>query len=266
MSDVSVMTDADALLAAIIAAPADDAPRLVYADAIQESDPDRAEFVRVQVAIARTECGYCRPDFPCRAGGHCAKEPLRAREADLFARHWPAWGNEWFRVSSGPGAGWLGADNPVVITDDGTVGVTVRRGFVESLSLPLAAFLGARCPHCPDRPGYQHRSYPGGWDECGACLGGRTPGAAGVCRVMPVTKVVLVGCEPAPSMNDGIGYAWVRTDPPTMPHHLPTELFDRLPPGSRLLSWVKYYPTAAAATAALSLAALAFAAAPATGR
>src|SRR5690242_18641709 len=43
------MTDGDALLAAILANPDDDTPRLVYADWLQENgDQDRAEFIRLQ--------------------------------------------------------------------------------------------------------------------------------------------------------------------------------------------------------------------------
>src|SRR5689334_13851092 len=44
------MDDRSALLAAIVAAPDDDAPRLVYADWLDEhGDPDRAEFIRHQI-------------------------------------------------------------------------------------------------------------------------------------------------------------------------------------------------------------------------
>ena len=46
--------DADALLRAVLAAPDDDAPRLVYADWLDEhGDPARAEFIRVQIELAR---------------------------------------------------------------------------------------------------------------------------------------------------------------------------------------------------------------------
>lgn len=45
------MTGDDAFLAAIIAAPTDDLPRLVYADYLDEQgDHDRAEFIRLQIA------------------------------------------------------------------------------------------------------------------------------------------------------------------------------------------------------------------------
>jgi uncharacterized protein (TIGR02996 family) len=44
------MTDGDALLAAVIANPDEDTPRLIYADWLQENgQPDRAEFIRLQI-------------------------------------------------------------------------------------------------------------------------------------------------------------------------------------------------------------------------
>jgi uncharacterized protein (TIGR02996 family) len=51
------MTDHDAMLAAVIAAPGDDTVRLAYADWIEEhgGQPERAEFVRVQVELAGME-------------------------------------------------------------------------------------------------------------------------------------------------------------------------------------------------------------------
>src|SRR5215475_6482850 len=50
----SAKKDRDALLAAVAAQPDDDLPRLVYADWLDEhGDPDRAEFIRVQCAMAR---------------------------------------------------------------------------------------------------------------------------------------------------------------------------------------------------------------------
>jgi uncharacterized protein (TIGR02996 family) len=65
------MSDAPALLEAIRAAPDDDAPRLVYADWLDEhGQPERAEFIRVQCELARR------------------KSPeLRQREKELQARH-----------------------------------------------------------------------------------------------------------------------------------------------------------------------------------
>jgi len=49
------MTDHDALVAAICADPDEDTPRLAYADFLQENgEPERAEFVRAQIDLART--------------------------------------------------------------------------------------------------------------------------------------------------------------------------------------------------------------------
>jgi uncharacterized protein (TIGR02996 family) len=46
------MHDRDALLRAVVANPDDDAPRLVYADWLDEhGDPDRAEFIRIQIEL-----------------------------------------------------------------------------------------------------------------------------------------------------------------------------------------------------------------------
>ena len=48
------MTDHQALLAAVLAAPDDDAPRLVYADWLDENgEPERAEFIRLGCEISR---------------------------------------------------------------------------------------------------------------------------------------------------------------------------------------------------------------------
>src|SRR5262245_22351271 len=48
------MSDEDALLAAVLADPEADAPRLVYADWLHEQGrAERAEFIRVQITLAR---------------------------------------------------------------------------------------------------------------------------------------------------------------------------------------------------------------------
>lgn len=57
------MTEHDALLAAVLAGPADDLPRLLYADWCDDrGDADRAELVRVQVAAARLPAADPRRD------------------------------------------------------------------------------------------------------------------------------------------------------------------------------------------------------------
>jgi uncharacterized protein (TIGR02996 family) len=82
---------AAAFLRAIIAAPDDDLPRLVYADFLDEhGDPARAEFIRVQCELAK------RPDHDPYF------RTLEDREHDLLSEHesvWrgtePSWAREW---------------------------------------------------------------------------------------------------------------------------------------------------------------------------
>src|SRR5437016_242826 len=49
---VILVSKHEAFLQAIIAAPADDAPRLIYADWLEENgDPTRAEFIRLRIQL-----------------------------------------------------------------------------------------------------------------------------------------------------------------------------------------------------------------------
>jgi uncharacterized protein (TIGR02996 family) len=77
----TVMTDGDALLAAVIAHPDDDTPRLVYADWLQENgQPERAEFIRLQIERELGDAntiGYW---------------DLRRRESTLLSKHRKEWG------------------------------------------------------------------------------------------------------------------------------------------------------------------------------
>jgi uncharacterized protein (TIGR02996 family) len=109
------MSDEDALLAAIAAHPAEDTPRLVYADWLDEhGQPVRAEFIRVQVAIAQKD--------------HLPRAILN-RHVDLFKRNQELIDNHRAELL-GPLAGLA----------DGAR-VEFRRGFVEEVTLPVFAFI-----------------------------------------------------------------------------------------------------------------------------
>jgi uncharacterized protein (TIGR02996 family) len=74
------MSNDQALLAAIIANPDDDLPRLVYADWLTEhGQPERADFIRFQVAVERT---------PPESAEH---RELRRSAARLLAVHRGEW-------------------------------------------------------------------------------------------------------------------------------------------------------------------------------
>src|SRR5438552_1144572 len=75
------MSDEAALLAAIREAPADDLPRLAYADWLDEPDqPDRATFIRLQCASARLPANS--PERPDRERPW--RELLRRHRAEWF--------------------------------------------------------------------------------------------------------------------------------------------------------------------------------------
>ncbi len=81
-----------ALLAAVIAEPDDDAPRLVYADHLSSAGDPRGEFIQVQCMLRRRLWGA-----DGRSGASKGEpsppnaEQLRARELELFAVHAKAW-------------------------------------------------------------------------------------------------------------------------------------------------------------------------------
>lgn len=69
--------DQDAMLAAIVANPDEDTPRLMMADALEEYDPNRAEFIRVQCEFARLQVGRAEYD----------DGTMWEREGELAARY-----------------------------------------------------------------------------------------------------------------------------------------------------------------------------------
>src|SRR5437868_6989075 len=86
--DEDAMTDSfERLMAAVLRAPRDDAPRLRLADWLAASGDPRGEFIRVQVELARLDPAADEADR------------LARRERELLARHETEW--------VGPLAGWL---------------------------------------------------------------------------------------------------------------------------------------------------------------
>lgn len=106
------MSPADALLAAVLADPDADLPRLQFADLLDDGgDHPRAEFIRVQCALA----------------GDPDSLPLRVRSQALVVRHGTAWlaplrarGEP---LQSAATHGWF------------------RRGFVEDVWMPAGVFV-----------------------------------------------------------------------------------------------------------------------------
>jgi uncharacterized protein (TIGR02996 family) len=120
------MSDEDALLSAIAAHPGEDTPRLMYADWLDEhGQPVRAEFIRVQVEIARLE-----------SLSREAKNgfiPLYVRHQQLLDNHF---------------ADLLGPLAPL----QGNAEVVFHRGFVSAIEFPVGTFLSHAALVAGQRP------------------------------------------------------------------------------------------------------------------
>jgi len=118
------MTDGDGLHAAILAAPEDDLPRLVYADWLDEQggvdNVLRAEFIRLQVELGQAPAEEDVP-WNTRLAGQ------RAREKTMLALHHQTWLAP-LRARGEP------------FQSPSTHGI-FRRGFVEIVWMPVGIFL-----------------------------------------------------------------------------------------------------------------------------
>ena len=103
------MSDRDDLFRRLLAAPEDDAPRLVYADWLDEhGQPERAEFVRLQCAMDRIP-------------------PKTGRWRPLYERA-VRWSGEWKAHWAGPAL-------------ERVLNAEFRRGFVDRVRLTVDQFL-----------------------------------------------------------------------------------------------------------------------------
>lgn len=137
------MSDADALLAAVLADPDADLPRLVYADYLDDAGrPERAEFIRVQLARAADPTSLT----------------LRAREEVLLHRHREGWLAP-LRAKGEP------------LQNRSTHG-RFRRGFVEEVWMPAGVFLHAADTLFRRAPVRGLRLTRADWDELTALATG----------------------------------------------------------------------------------------------
>src|SRR4051794_14262414 len=105
-------TDEESLLAAVVAAPDDDAPRLVLADFLSSRGDPRGEFITLQCRLAAA------PDDE-------ARRKLRIAENKLLKAHEATWTAGFFGVAKS--------------TPERKVKVAFHRGFLEEATLPLSA-------------------------------------------------------------------------------------------------------------------------------
>jgi uncharacterized protein (TIGR02996 family) len=119
------VTTEDAFLADILEHPADDAPRLIFADWLEENgDPERAEFIRLMLARARGP-----------------EEPVAGRARKLLVRNWDRWVAPLARlVGDEPYEPWLMAGEPAMTA---TLLNHFPRGFVSTLTMAASRFISA---------------------------------------------------------------------------------------------------------------------------
>ncbi len=194
------MTDADALLRAILHAPADDAPRLALADWLEDNgQPERAEFTRVQLDLARDFPGMYAPCV-CTAAEdkfHCDNCLDTERAGPLLGREWAV------RKRVVPGKDVLTFealwDLPLMMAVGkgyGRMCLRYRRGWVDRVEMPAGTFMAH---------------------------------AAALFALHPVTDVRLTNREPYDPFTGAGTWNWY--DGPQMvtavhpPSNLPTELF-----------------------------------------
>lgn len=124
------MVDHDDFVRTMRRAPADDLPRLAYADWLEErGDADWAEFIRVQCALAGVEYARAHESATCCVircevcADWAEAERLEARERELWPRVWD-------RFPTPGGGPVYDVGVPEYSTRAGAF--TVRRGFVDA--------------------------------------------------------------------------------------------------------------------------------------
>ena len=98
-----MQTEAEAFLQRIRAYPDDDAPRLVFADWLDEQGDPRGDFIRVQVALAQLEReDAAAGDRPRRLERGELRANLTARDLALRAKHEEEWTAPFRRYATRP--------------------------------------------------------------------------------------------------------------------------------------------------------------------
>jgi uncharacterized protein (TIGR02996 family) len=114
------MTGSEPFLQEIVAAPDDDAPRLVYADWLEEQGDPRGEFIRLQCELAKEPVQLSRLDPLEKDLVHDGPAELRIREAELLREH----ERQWLGPVSDRCSKWM-----------------FHRGFVEFVEITAAQFV-----------------------------------------------------------------------------------------------------------------------------
>ena len=182
------MTTREALLAAVIAAPDDDLPRLVYADHLEENgEHERAEFIRAQIELAKWPVSHSVEI--CAEGSGRVNSPDDLRFADLmqssqrlFYHH----NEDWF-PDIHTAIDWRA-------TTAAKPSALIRRGFVSCIHCTTADWFGADCVRCRGMgEGMQRDGGRLRVTRCPSCNGNCRVGGLGpqLVRQHPIAGVVF---------------------------------------------------------------------------
>lgn len=227
------MTTRDLMLAAVVASPDDDLPRLVMADHLDESgEAEYAEFVRVQVELAKVpEPGYktiaplfgsADPSYYPDAGicTECRRtRPERCRYHTLARRERELWEGRGWVYFQPPGwpqlTAYIPQTLPAITSFVAARGVILRRGFVAKIHCTLADW----CETCLECGGYGNVHASG---ECRSDFTGIGPAAV---RRHPVRTVRVTDRQPDARAGQ---WVWWAEAVHGGNDHLPRDVFDRL--------------------------------------
>lgn len=143
----TILSERDALYAAILDKPEDDAPRLIFADWLEEhGEEERAEFIRVQIELGKepSECDHMFCDGSLIVCDNCRHwKTLHKKKFQLLDAN-----RKWFRTegfSDNVGFGqnqelvfWLAGDSR---GNTQLIEANTARGFVDAVHLTLDQFL-----------------------------------------------------------------------------------------------------------------------------
>jgi uncharacterized protein (TIGR02996 family) len=259
-----------ALLAAVRADPADDLPRLVYADWLEErGEVERAELIRVQVELSLLQAASSVDYAYCAAGGSdktsCRTCNLKQRECELLEELAPSLfpdavkvNRRWVTDRNWGEVPWL---EPCLSDATSPAQYLFRRGWVSEVRCRLAEWVGGPCGRCNGRA-----NAPNPFPGCPDCTKGTLTGIGpAVCAAQPVTSVVLTDREPWQERPDVFGW-WRQGGEPgggeDDESDLPPAVFEEVAardPDYHPSHQVVWFPTRAAALAALSAALIAWA-------
>jgi uncharacterized protein (TIGR02996 family) len=243
--------DGPAVLAAVLDAPADDAPRLVYADWLEENAtadhvgpcPECGGKPRHKL-VTRNGEEYRYEQIVCKCAWRRFAVPGNGyAERAEFIRRQVA--EPWGSIEVFPhdrGAALYGMDHTTVLVQlPPNVGAVFNRGFVAEVRGPLAVLVGGPCLGCVGSGirGHEVEDASGEVDwaasPCPACSGsGRTPGVlARLAREQPVEVVTITDRT---MYEHADGWTWwlshSHDSPGAVTHWLPSWLTPHFPKSS----------------------------------